>query len=173
MNSFWIWTPLISTTPNSLLNPNNGTNTDSQKFHVDNERYLQLHGIAMGMRMAPLFTNLFLANLEDRLLTWNSARPYIWWRYINDVFAIWNRGQDQLDVFTREINEFHHSIKFTAEVSTYRVTFLDTTVILEGVTIRTLPGQTCTQNQQIPISFCPWIVAIGIIPPPQFPTART
>ena len=106
-------------------------------FTFDDEHCLQVHGLAVGTVMAPSFANLFMAILEDRLLTWTSTRPYIWWRYIDDVFAIWDGGQDQFDVFLREINEFHHCIKFAAEFSMDRVTFLDTTMILEGDAIQT------------------------------------
>ncbi len=64
-------------------------------------------------------------------------RDPIWWRYIDDEFAIWEHGQESLDSFLHQINDFHHSIKFTAEYSTERITFLDTTVILDGSTIYT------------------------------------
>ncbi len=46
-------------------------------------------------------------------------------------FVIWNKGQDQLETFLRQINDFHHSIKFTAYITTYRINFLDTTVNLD------------------------------------------
>ncbi len=46
-------------------------------------------------------------------------------------------GQESLDNFLDQINEFHNTIKFTAEYSTERISFLDTTVILYGNTIHT------------------------------------
>ena len=72
------------------------------------------------------------------MLEWTSQRPRIWWRYIDHVFAIWEHGQDLLDIFLQQINTFHPTIKFTAEFSTDRITFLDTTVILDGDTIHGL-----------------------------------
>ncbi len=54
-----------------------------------------------------------------------------------NVFAIWDKGQELLQTFMQQINDFHPSIKFTAETSTDRVAFLDTTVILEGNKLHT------------------------------------
>ena len=61
----------------------------------------------------------------------------LWWRYIDDIFTIWDKGQDLLDSFLQHINHFHPTIEFTAETSTDKVSFLDVTVILEGNTIQT------------------------------------
>ena len=78
-----------------------------------------------------------MSELENRLLTWTHSRPCVWWRYIDDVFAIWQHGQEALDIFLEQINNFHPTIKFTSEHSTKSVAFLDTTVILEGNVIHT------------------------------------
>lgn len=78
-----------------------------------------------------------MAELEENMLIWTTDRPYMWWRYIDDIFAIWEFGQERLDNFLQQINLFHPTIKFVAEHSTEKVTFLDTTVILEGRTIHT------------------------------------
>ena len=78
-----------------------------------------------------------MAKLEETLLTQTTRSPRVWWRYIDDVFAIWDKGQDELENFLQQINTFHHTIKFTAEWSTDRVSFLDTTIILDAGTIHT------------------------------------
>ena len=100
-------------------------------FSSNEEHYLKVQGTAMGTRMAPSYANLFMAKLEEDLLTWTSARPHTWWRYIDDIFAIWEHGRESLMTFLDQINSFHPSIKFTAETSTQEVSFLDTTVILD------------------------------------------
>ena len=106
-------------------------------FSFNNECYLQTQGTAMGTRMAPSYANLFMAELEDKLLTWTTHQPHIWWRFIDDIFAIWKLGETTLTEFLEEINLFHPMIKFTAQSSEERVDFLDTTVILDGTTIHT------------------------------------
>ena len=72
----------------------------------------------MGTRMALSYANLFMAKLEETPLTQTTSSPRVWWRYIDDVFAIWDKGQDELEIFLQKINTFHHTIKFTAEWST-------------------------------------------------------
>ncbi len=52
------------------------------------------------------------------------------------IFAVWNDGEERLQEFLEEINSFHPSIKFTAEWSR-EISFLDTTVILDGNNIHT------------------------------------
>ena len=106
-------------------------------FTFNGEHYLQTQGTAMGTRIGPSYANLFMAKLEETLLTQTTRSPRIWWRYIDDVFAIWDKGQDELENFLQQINTFHHTIKFTAEWSTDRVSFLDTTVILDAGIIHT------------------------------------
>ena len=56
----------------------------------------------------------------------------LWWRYIDDVLAIWPHGKESLQVFLNKLNLVHPTIKFTVEWSRESVTFLDTRVIREG-----------------------------------------
>ena len=78
-----------------------------------------------------------MAELEANLLTYTTHQPYVWWQFIDDIFAIWKHGRETLKQFLQEINLFHQTIKFTAEYSEDRVNFLDTTAILDGTTIHT------------------------------------
>ena len=49
------------------------------------QHYLQIHGTAMGTKMAPSFANLFLCMFELHALTNAAWQPHIWWRYIDDI----------------------------------------------------------------------------------------
>ena len=91
----------------------------------------------MGTRMAPSYTNLFVAKLEKNLMATNSTKPKVWWRYIDDIFTNWEHGQESLKLFLQQINLFHTTIKFTAETSTEHVTFLDTMLMLENDILHT------------------------------------
>ena len=106
-------------------------------FSFNEEQYLQLQGTAMGTKMVPSYANLFMADLEQELLTWTTRRPYVWWCFIDDVFAIWQHGQESLKSFLLQINSFHSTIRFTSEISREHLSFLDTTVILDGRTNHT------------------------------------
>ena len=49
------------------------------------QHYLQIHGTAMGTKMAPSFAKLFLCMFELHALTNAAWQPHIWWRYIDDI----------------------------------------------------------------------------------------
>ena len=87
----------------------------------------------MGTRMAPSYANIFMGKLEQQLLACTRKKPAIWWRYIDDVFTLWNHGEESLNSFVEEINQAHPTIKFTTEWSRDSASFLDTTVkIVDG-----------------------------------------
>ena len=54
----------------------------------------------------------------------------VWWRYIDDIFAIWTHGVPSLRVFIKNLNRHHPTIKFTAFWSAKEVTFLNTRVYM-------------------------------------------
>ena len=97
-------------------------------FTFLDRNFFQVQGTAMGTKMAPSYANLFMSDLEDRLLSSAPHRPLVWWRFIDDIFCIWCGGQDSLDEFINFINSFHATIKFTANYSPNSVNFLDVTI---------------------------------------------
>ena len=72
-----------------------------------------------------------MADLEKRLLSDIDLKPYIWWRYIDDIFLIWEHGEESLKLFLEKINKIHPTIKFTADWSYSSVNFLDVKVIMK------------------------------------------
>ena len=58
-----------------------------------------------------------MASLEKRILEETELQPRIWWRYIDDIFFIWQHGEDSLKQFIKALNACHPTIKFTAEMS--------------------------------------------------------
>ena len=101
-------------------------------FEFDNNHFIQLHGTAMGTRMAPAYTNLFMGDLEEKLLAQFPLKPYLWWRYIDDIFMVWTHREDKLEDFINHINSLHSTIKFTHEFSKSHISFLDVTVSLDN-----------------------------------------
>jgi len=99
-------------------------------FDFNSKHYLQVGGTAMGTRVAPSFANLFMADLEEKHVYTYPTKPSLWLRYIDDIFLIWEHGQDALDSFLDHLNSCHDTIKFTTEQSHKCVNFLDTTVHL-------------------------------------------
>ena len=86
----------------------------------------------MSTRNAPSYANLFMAQLERRLLDNANIKPLIWWRYIDNIFTIWCHGEASLETFMEDLNQAHPTIKFTAEWSRSSNPFLDTRVLLEN-----------------------------------------
>ena len=84
----------------------------------------------MGTRMAPLYANLFMGAFEENALHGAPHKPLLWWRYIDDIFLIWTHGHDKLTEFISTLNNNHHNIKFTNNISSTSTHFLDVAVIL-------------------------------------------
>ena len=77
--------------------------------------YLQIHGTAMGTKMAPSYAPF---------------QPHTWLRYIDDIFMIWTEGLDNLKIFIDYLNNIHSTIKFTSSHSSTNIPFLDVSVSL-------------------------------------------
>jgi hypothetical protein len=99
------------------------------EFEFDGKFYKQVKGCAMGTPCAPNFANIFMDYIETMLLREAPGPiPFVWWRFIDDIFAIWTHSRQELDEFLLHINSAHPSIKFTYEISDSEVHFLDVTV---------------------------------------------
>ena len=102
----------------------------NELFYFQQIHYLQIQGTAMGTRMAPSYANLFMGKLEQEFLLTQDRKPREWWRYTDDIFAIWTHGEPALCTFVESLNHHHATIKFTATWSTEEVVRLDTRVYL-------------------------------------------
>ena len=87
-------------------------------------------GTAIGTKFALPYSILLMAELEEKILEVVDNKPYLWWRYIDDIFFIWEHGEEKLRNFVETLNDIHPTIKFTAEWSQKSISFLDVTVSL-------------------------------------------
>ena len=83
---------------------------------------------AVGTRMAPCYANIFMAELEENLLSSYPFKPLVYYRYIDDIFIIWTQSLDLLHNFINSINKQHSNIIFTSNISTTSINFLDVTI---------------------------------------------
>ena len=98
-----------------------------------NMRYFkQLNGTAIGTKFAPPYAILFMGYLQDKILNSLVKKPLVWWRYIDDIFMIWQHGEETLKEFLKILNGCYPTIKFTSENSLDKVNFLDVEVIRSG-----------------------------------------
>ena len=100
-------------------------------FQFNGKQYLQIHGTAMGTKMAVSFANIFLAKIETEILSKSVFKPTLWKRYIDDIFSLWEISKPDIETFIEQANSHHPTIKFTADISDTETVFLDT-VIYKG-----------------------------------------
>ena len=89
----------------------------------------------MGTKMAPAYANIFKGKLEGQLLRTVKLKPFSWLRFIDDIDMKWGHN---LQTFLEEAtsNNFHPTIKFTAETYSKNHVFLDTNSTLVGDSIQ-------------------------------------
>ena len=60
-----------------------------------------------------------MAALEEKIIKESEYKPYLWWRHIDDIFFLWEHGENKLKSILDKINEVHPTITFTAEWSNF------------------------------------------------------
>ena len=101
-------------------------------FEYDKSVFKQLRGTAIGTKMTPPYAIIFMDSLEEDILSNSLLKPLVWWRYIDDIFMMWEHGEEELQKFLEILNCYHPTIKFTAEYSRAKINFPDITVIKKG-----------------------------------------
>ena len=66
-----------------------------------------------------------MAGLEEQIFEKSHFQPYLWLRYLDDIFCIWTEGLENLKEFFGFLNNVHPSIKFTMEYSQKQINFSD------------------------------------------------
>ena len=69
---------------------------------------------------------------QTDFLKTQDLQPFIWLRYIDDIFFIWTHGEAELKRFMEKLNQFLPNLKFTYESSQKKVAFLDLNVSFEN-----------------------------------------
>ena len=70
--------------------------------------------------------------VETEFLKKESVKPWLWFRYIDDIFFIWTGNEGKLAEFMARLDMFHPNLKFRWESSRSSVNFLDVVVGIEG-----------------------------------------
>ena len=97
-------------------------------FQFNGETFIQVKGTAMGKKYAPSYANIFMAKFETEALRKCALKPAAYFRFLDDIFMIWNHGREQLDYFLEILNSHHPSVKLTATIHENSIDFLDVTV---------------------------------------------
>ena len=83
----------------------------------------------MGTKMAVAFANIFRVKKEKEILKQSSIKPIdLLEKFIDDIISVWDSCFLFCSSTIPKANNFHPTIKFTAEISETETTFLDTKV---------------------------------------------
>ena len=106
-----------------------------------------------------------MAELEEEVLRKVEFKAYLWWRHVDDIFFLWEHGEEKLKSVTDNINKMNPTIKFTADWQKRSINFLDVTVsIAEVVTGTDLYVKPTDSHQYILWSSChPFYCKKGIL----------
>ena len=101
-------------------------------FEQDKSAFKQLRETAIGTKMVPSYAIMFIKSLKEDILSKTLSKPLVWWRYIDDIFMMWEHGEEELQKILEALNCYHPTIKFTAEYSRPKINFLDVNVMKKG-----------------------------------------
>ena len=77
--------------------------------------------------------------IETEFLKTQAIKPWLWERFIDDIFFIWTDSKENLNKFLKDLNEFHPNLKFTYEKSRKKISFLGLVIKLTDGKIVTDP----------------------------------
>ena len=97
-------------------------------FKFNSKVKQQVSGTAIGSKFAPPYACIFMDRMETKFLEKERLKPWVWLRYIDDIFFVWTHEEDKLDEFLERLNIFHPDLKFLSERSEQEINFLDVTV---------------------------------------------
>ena len=87
--------------------------TSTVEFSFDNIIYRQIGGATMGSPLGPALASIFVGYYEKKLFS-KISKPVVYFRYVDDIFAIFRNEKDSEEFLTR-LNDLHSSLRFTFE----------------------------------------------------------
>ena len=81
-------------------------------FEFNGEVKRQKSGTAIGTKFSPPYACIFMDEVETEFLKSQVSQPFLWLRYIDEIFFIWTHGTQELDSFLNKLNKFHHNLSF-------------------------------------------------------------
>jgi len=88
---------------------------EENSFKLNEKHFVQTHGIAMGTKMAVAFSVIFMVDIEKRLLAASSLKAFVWKRFVDDIFPLWNIPMKEVSIFVNFAKSFHSTTKFTLQ----------------------------------------------------------
>ena len=82
--------------------------------------------------MAPAYANIVMSIFEHNSLTGSCNKLLVWFRYIDDIFAISTHDKDKLKDFMFYINSIHSCIQYACNYYKDCVQFFDVSVSVDN-----------------------------------------
>ncbi len=105
-------------------------------FTWENKLYRQVSSLLMGGRLSPILANLYMENLEYKVLCSPIPLPKLYFRYVDDIVLLWDEKKGCYRDFLAALNSQHPSIILSEELEQDGVLpFLDVTIHRPTVTL--------------------------------------
>ena len=102
-------------------------------FSFAGNYYKQINGVAMGTKMGPSYSNLFVGYVEHQFFhQYDSPKPDLYGRYIDDCIGAISSSREELNRFITSVNSLHPALKYAWEISEISLAFLDIKVSISG-----------------------------------------
>ena len=71
-------------------------------FEFGQKVFHQISETAIGTKVAPPYACIFMDTFETNFRKTHELQPFVWFRYIDDVFFIWSHGKEEFENFIKE-----------------------------------------------------------------------
>ena len=75
-------------------------------FEFETKIIQQIFATAIGPKFALPYACLFMDRIENNIFDSENVKPWLWLRYIDDIFFIRTEGEDKLEGFLNRLNNF-------------------------------------------------------------------
>ena len=83
----------------------------------------------MGTRWASTYANMFMAEFEEKYIyPFKKQRSMLYLRFIDGIFTIGTKSENELKIFMKDLNTKHPFIKFSFKYSKDKIILLSTLV---------------------------------------------
>ena len=74
-------------------------------------------------KFVPPYAWIFIDEMETSFFKTKQSQPFAWLSYTDHKFFIWTHGEEQLNLFLKDLNNFHLNLTFTHGKSQNSVDF--------------------------------------------------
>jgi len=100
-------------------------------LRYDHGFYRQNKGTAIGASVSVAIAEIFVHVSIERERKKMQKQPLVFFRYIDDIFGIFDGKENELKEYHEGLNKIHPDLQFTLEYDNQKLPFLDTLVYLD------------------------------------------